>query len=378
MDKVLSNNSADRQTDRNYALDIYRFLCMFLITSIHLKYIQIESIVAESTINSFSLYVLQTFELIGINGFVLISAFYLSKSVFSIKRIINFWIQLIFYSVFIFSIMTLLKGFSVRAFLKSFFPIMTQHYWYSTDYIILLSVAPFLNRLISALNRSEFSCLLLVTFFVEALLLSANIFYDCEIYFGHNSHSILWFIFLYLIAAFIQKYGLKVRTSTLLIIFWSAWLVAFAYMFVESYHHSIGRLKNFQIIQNNGVCALVMTVSSFELFRRLGCYVQHGKLCSFIKFVTPALFAVYIIQEHDSVRSFFWEEEITTYVLPITHNPIIIAGIAFAFLLFSAVVLNSIYMLMKKAFLASVSDYLSLKIPYINLNNINRNDRNNE
>lgn len=121
-EKALERDLRSNFSNRNTGIDLFRLFCMFLITSIHLGYTDISSKCVSNIPNTVSLYFLYTFQSIGINGFMLISAYFLSAKKFSTKRIISFWMQLLFCSVFIFIIVSIVTGsFSLKNCAKSFF-----------------------------------------------------------------------------------------------------------------------------------------------------------------------------------------------------------------------------------------------------------------
>ena len=303
-EKALERDLRSNFSNRNTGIDLFRLFCMFLITSIHLGYTDISSICVSNIPNTVSLYFLYTFQSIGINGFMLISAYFLSAKKFSTKRIISFWMQLLFCSVFIFIIVSIVtRSFSLKNCAKSFFPILTQHYWYPVVYIIILLASPFLNRIIEVLSKKSFILLLGFLFCIQVLLFSTDFFYDSHVYLGHPSHGIMGFVFLYFIAAYLRKYGITRKIIFGPILLLTIFIVSFLARLFQ--HYISFQLPNrLQIFEENGIFAVLLSVSSFISFSMIK--VKNRLVYKIIAFCSPSLFFVYLIQEHDSFRELFW------------------------------------------------------------------------
>ena len=357
IDRQLRNNNSHR----NIGLDFFRLFCMFLITSIHLGYTNISLISTSNIHNIGSLYFLQTFQAVGINGFMLISAYFLSAKSFSIKRIISFWMQLLFCSVLIFVLITIVtRSFSIKNCVKSFLPVLTQHYWYPVVYIIILFAAPFMNRLIDVLSKKQLLLFLGFLFCTQILLLSTDFFYDSHVYLGHPSHSILGFVFLYFIAAYIRKYGINRRILFGPILLICIFIVSFGIRVLMNYVpiHIPNRL---QIFEENGLFALLLSVSSFVTFSMVN--IKNTIVNRIISFCSPSLFFVYLIQEHNSFRELFWSWFvcIENYI----NNPILLTIIAFSLFLVMAIILFQFYKLMKRICLSKVETMVCSKLNFV-------------
>lgn len=111
---------------------------------------------------------------IGVTWFVLISSFFLSVSEKSpAARVLKVWVETFVFSVcafliaFLFSIAkngSVSRLFDPNTIFASFFPVISNQYWFVTAYIVTILFSPFLNILLKNCNRRQiFSlCLLLV------------------------------------------------------------------------------------------------------------------------------------------------------------------------------------------------------------------------
>lgn len=357
------------KNERNYGLDIYRLLCMFLITSIHLGYTNIYTLIPSNSINYFFAKILKILQLFGVNGFVLISSFHLNDISINWKRIIRFWLKIVFCGlviyIYIYSFF-FIKNISIYNFIKSLFPITTQHYWYPISYIILLFLSPFLNIINNNTDRKQHLELLIVLIMIE-LFLTLNPMYNSMIYLGHSTHGIIWFITLYLIAGYIKKYGIHRKKLFGPILFFITLGIAFImYCFSESFNNLIEYLpdkicvliNNISIFDCNSIFALLLSFSSFVLFSNIE--IKNETVKKIIIKITPALMFVYLIQEHNSIRPIFWEKVECLFIF--THNPIILSLIAFLFLLACSLLMDGLYRISKNLFIDKIETFILSKI----------------
>ena len=105
---------------------------------------------------------LETFATPGTDIFVLISGYFLVKSKINVKKVIVVWLQILFYSV---SLNLLMVAFGISKFsyvglIKACFPIAFNQYWFMRVYFYLILCVPFLNKLISSLQKKEYEQLI--------------------------------------------------------------------------------------------------------------------------------------------------------------------------------------------------------------------------
>lgn len=300
--------------ERNISLDLYRFLCMFLITTTHITgYCNLIGAVVAWKFNFYILHILYAFQRFSITGFVLISAYFLVETTDTAKKIIKFWLQTVFFSIAIFGLTCLFipSSFSWKYLLKSVFPVLTYHYWYPVSYIILLIFAPFLNKFAKSITKSQLlSAILLLSFFVSVFF-PLNPFFDPSVFLGHPSHSILWFLLLYLIAAYIRLYGVKRAVLFGPVCFLICGILLFL-LFIgrrfainASIHAVIQILDKVDLLSYNSLLPLLFSVSSFITFLHLKISLPKW-LIKVVNFLVPTTFGIYLVQEHNALRQPLW------------------------------------------------------------------------
>ena len=360
--------------ERNYGLDLYRICCMFLITTIHiLGYSNITEAVPYTNFNFYLIYLIKVLQSFSISGFVLISAYFLvskkSSVQSSVKKVVSFELQTIFYSVLIMVLSILLISTSVSKsnLLKSFFPMLTNHYWYPVNYAFLLLVSPILNKFIYVLSERALKILVIGIFALFGFV-NLNPFFTAGIYVGHDSHSFLWFVCLYFIAAYIKLYGINCKISVPLLSFIISGSILFTLYLFEGnifglrvkfeFIHSI--LQKVDLLSYNSLFPLIFTVSSFVLFSKINFKLPQAgaKVWSF---TMPAVYVVYLLQEHNAVREKFWE--VINIERWATSPCLILIMLAiFLVLLAVSVILYICFYFANKLFISKVSQKIELLI----------------
>lgn len=200
----------DRQTPqqntRNTNIEWLRIISMLLIIAYHAGYQSID----QPFIMYSSGVVFGSWGLLGVDLFLIISAWFLSSQQFRVKKIIHI----------VFQTFTWVLGYSVlyviydcfychngvvatlidfcKYSLEGFFqPLWCNYYWFITTYFFMLLLSPFLNKILNVLNKSQIQKLLLVFLFVPIYA-----------QFGRSAVcDVFRFLYVYLLIGYIKKYG---------------------------------------------------------------------------------------------------------------------------------------------------------------------------
>lgn len=247
----------------------------------------------------------------GTNLFILITAFFLSKSTFKVKHILTLACQVWFYSIIIYfiAVWTGLCSFSSIKFLQTTTPIINSHYWFITCYIALYFLAPFLNMVVDTLSKNGLR-LLLVVLFVCFSIVPSFVYWGNWLGWGGSS-GIVWFIVLYFTGAYIRKYVdivfLKKNRNRLLIYtivlsflpILSKILIAFVTSKV------LGHIEGSSLFYvKNSILIFPLSVSIFMLFMTME--ITNKTIIKVISFITTGVFAVYLITENHYLREWLW------------------------------------------------------------------------
>ena len=143
----------------------------------------------------------------GVDVFVLISGYYLieNKSLsFDIKRLLKFWGQIFFYSVFLFVFAFIIGrgSFAPRLILRTLFPIISSEWWFASTYFVLYLLHPYINRLLYTFSKEQYRQFLILFIIIWSVVPIFTLF-------NFQSNELLEFILIYIIAGYIRIWGFK-------------------------------------------------------------------------------------------------------------------------------------------------------------------------
>ena len=184
------------QTKRNSSFELLRIIAIFLIVSYHFvnhSYLTYANYYA-LTSSDYFIQILYLFGRPACALFALISGYFTVNSKFTknyYAKIITLFIKTALYSLISLLIYRFIFNFSIdlEDFIESC--IFILDHWYIRMYIIIMLLAPFINRLLKSLNKNEFRRLLAINFIIYILL---NTFLNYSIDLGD-----LYFMFFYYI-----------------------------------------------------------------------------------------------------------------------------------------------------------------------------------
>lgn len=192
---------------RSGNMDLFRVISMLLIVLIHsIDHSGVLEAAIPGTFSYYWVYFGYALSQTCVNGFVLLSGYFLVTSEFSWKKIWSLWAEAVFYTLVIRMILIAIgeKTFSLTSIIAVFFPIITGRYWFISIYAGMYLLFPFLNIFIRSLKEKELFRLIILLF----LLFSAWISIHPAIV-GMNTGrawGLAWFIVLYFTAAYIRLY----------------------------------------------------------------------------------------------------------------------------------------------------------------------------
>lgn len=192
---------------RNSTLEILRIISMVMVIGLHYMNKTIGGgFNTELKVNIVSSHILESICITSVNIFVLISGYFMqSAKTTGFRKAVDLYLVMLFYNLSCFGIATATGQyqFSVRELVLAFFPFFTGLYWFLETYIILLLIAPFINRLLNCLNKKSHEFLI----FIQIMLFSIwpSFFPNAPIIDG--GYGIINFITLYFISSYIRKYS---------------------------------------------------------------------------------------------------------------------------------------------------------------------------
>lgn len=312
---------------RQLNYEMLRILAMLMIVCLH--YLSRSGLLGDSaradmTAADYAAWLLEAFCIVAVNVYVLISGYFggdgagketLLTAEAAVKRPLRIWRVTFFYSFGI-GVLALLMGvqeFDIYRFFTYIFPVVTEHYWFVTAYIILCLLMPFLNAGMVMIGRRGLYALILgmlLLFCIAKTVLPMQLPWDK---YGYDA---FWFITLYLTGAALKRYGMPflqkrgraaaVYLASILLIFAS--FVGIRAVFLKTGH--LESMIQYAYTYNHLLCY----TGAVGLF--LACAPGAGGSAGLERFRRPielfsgATFGVYLLHEHIDIRqrwtAWFW------------------------------------------------------------------------
>lgn len=301
---------------RESNFELMRIISMFFIVIYHFLVVSGGQLINHTTgFTKMFCELLSLLIIVHVNSFVLISGYFQYNKKTSFKKVTNLISMALFYSIAIALIfdITGLSNTTLLGFVKVFSPIEFPNLWFLVMYIALYLLAPYLNVLIEKLNQQNHRKLLLLLFVMFSII--PIITYQNT--FTNDGFTIIQFIFLYLLGAYLKKYPtsqnihFKNYSSKKKIIIFSFLFVVlgfFNYLLFffsktilemnpgEFITYICNAIKSCSYLYSNPII-IIQSVCYFLIFENFNF---KNKL---INYISNSLFATYIITEN-------------TYILP--------------------------------------------------------------
>ncbi|MCR5158734.1 MAG: acyltransferase [Prevotella sp.] len=251
-------------------------------------------------INVVSADALLVFGSIAVNLYVMVSGYFLVDLEFKPSRLARTWLSAFFYS-FAITLLMMASGcapFSMTALAKSFFPISVDAYWFVTQFVGLLLLAPFLSMMVRRLTYRQYVVLLIV-----GALLCLSITPDFPLgkrFSVHHGNSVWSFAYLYIVAGFIKHHLPPLPARKLL---WAAAIVALLVLGCELWQGKKEDGVHLLWLDYNGL-PFVLSVIIFVLVKQWR--TGDGTLSTRLARMAPYTFGVYLIHDHLMIRQWLW------------------------------------------------------------------------
>ena len=301
----------ESRSKRNYNLDLLRIVSMLMIITLHYcnfgYHVPVGGSIGDRTP---ILWLIYTFCYVAVNLYVLISGYFLCKSTFKWKKVLKLVIEVLFYSIaigLIFYIFKLHHFTTLRDLLMNIMPISSNAYWFISVYLILYVLSPFLNKFINSLTKKEHRNFLIITGII--LFIINNLVPGTNVVDATRGYGIIWFMYLYIFAAYIRLYDLfkiKIRFYLIFYILFSISTFAYRYICIK-YLSSIDIFKgNHGILHAyNSITIFAASVCLFMFFKNMNIKERMPRLVE--KFAV-ATFGVYLIHENYLVREILYDK----------------------------------------------------------------------
>ena len=159
--------------ERNYGIDFLRLISMFMIVILHVlgKGGILENVEVYSS-NYWLAWFLEISAYCAVNCFALISGYVMHKSNLKIAKLLELWLQIIFYTITITLIMFIIipETRSIGNIINAIFPIIRRKYWYLSAYFGMCIFIPIMNLGINKLEKKTLRNMLIAIFVMMSIL----------------------------------------------------------------------------------------------------------------------------------------------------------------------------------------------------------------
>lgn len=247
-----------------------------------------------------------------VDVFVLISGYFLCTQSFRPSRLVNVYLAVLFYSLVWLFVLTIVfhDPFSIKNLIKALLPVSFNLYWFISSYIVMYLLSPILNVLVRSMKREQH----LMTIVLLALLFSvwpSIIIGSTPTGISNVGDTAVWFVVLYLIAAYLRnypikksrKYGLYYMVCAIAVLI--AWILMVKALSVQSFVDEWRCGVWFYYYRYNSLPVLLSAVFLFLAFQQIR--IDNGFVKKMILFVAPLTMGVYLIHDNQSARQIVWQ-----------------------------------------------------------------------
>ncbi len=300
---------------RQLNYEALRILAMLMIVCLH--YLDKGGLLSATTkenmcTSDYAAWLIEAFCLMAVNVYVLISGYFGGTSTGDaniLKKPFTIWKQVIFYSAAIGALAMLfgVQDFDIYQVFTYIFPIVTEHYWFATSYIVLCLFMPFLNRGVKGLGKKSLERIIfafLLIFCVTKTIIPMKLAWD------NYGYDPFWFVTLYLTGAYIARYGLpflegKLASVKAAFLYIVCALATFAsFLLLRKIYFATGSLEDFisYAYSYNHLLCYLGAIGLFMLFKSVRVSERLRKP---VELAAGASFGVYLIHEHINIR-YMW------------------------------------------------------------------------
>ncbi len=310
------NQTATEKKSRQLNYEILRILAMMMIVSLH--YFSKGGLLGSpistqmGAIN-YTIWLLEAFCLVAVNVYVLISGYFgvgdeavPFDGKKALRRPLKIWLQVLFYSVIIGTIATFISGNTINLYqiFNYVFPILTEHYWFATAYIVLCFLMPFLNEGFNLIDKKTMRAIifaLLIIFSISKTVIPMKLPWEK---YGYDAY---WFVVLYLTGGYLRRYGIPLITNRLraaALYIASALMIFVSFIVLRAVYFRTGSLENFvdYAYSYNHFLCYIGAIGLFLVFRTPKELSAPRQVRNLIELFSGAAFGVYLIHEHIDIR----------------------------------------------------------------------------
>lgn len=295
---------------RQANFELLRIVAMAMVVTLHFlsKGGLLKNFSEDFLLQDYAVWLAEAFCTVAVDVYVLISGYFLVTAEFRLRKAFVLWAQVFFYSVGVPAV-CLLSGIlpagevTLDRVETWVLPLLREHYWFATIYLLLYILSPLLGRAVREMKQEQLQIilgLLLVLCSVSKSLLPLDLALDT------GGYDLLWFICLYLVAAYLRLYGIprwftgKRGAICYVVCALAIYALSMGYRFL---YHKTGLLGGFYTgpYQYNHLLCLLASVGLFGAFSAVR--IEGERLGRGIGLAASSTFGIYLLHENEAIRN---------------------------------------------------------------------------
>ena len=276
---------------RNYYFDILRIIAMLMIIIHHItindfglqSYLNGTGVILSSK-QALILMVINSFVIIGVNLFFLVSGYFKIK--FNLKKLISLILEvyIIFDIVTIIGILLKFVPFNKDTILNLLFPF--DLYWFLAAYVGLMVISPYLNKVIEYIKKEDKKIIIAIV-----LLFSLYAYRHDNGLVINGGYSLIWAIIMYVLGGLINKFELKQKKGIIIYFFTGILFSLFVILF-----YKLGKpQKAWDLYKYNNIFILLESIGLFIWVNSWNFKLENKKVIKIITFLATNTLMVYLL-----------------------------------------------------------------------------------
>lgn len=235
-----------------------------------------------------------------VNAYAMITGYFgVNETSTKYANLVLLWFRAFWYCVFIALVFAIFVPGSVgvRLLLKTIFLVTGRAYWYLTAYFMMFIIKPVLNTAIKSFNQLQFG--LFIAFLTSIICIPAML--NIDVFRMTKGFSAWWLMIMYIIGAYIRKYGLLKHVKSFWL--WIIYLGAVSFDFFKRFVYDVAYLKVkgempfYEDAMNYTALTMVIAAICLVLiFERI--QINGNKLQKILTRLSSMSFSVYLIHDH--------------------------------------------------------------------------------
>lgn len=276
-------------------------MCMIIAMHYMTKGMNLPKLSADVSLHNIIFRLVFAFCAASVNVYVFISGYFATDAKWSIKKVIELWLEVLFYSILVPVLLNAaglvdINWSNLTLKEQIFLPISYEHYWFATAYMMMYLFSPVLAVAVQKLDKKQLGTVIIVLVVVFSGFKSVNPYLIPWDKYGDD---VIWFMVLYLIAGYIRMYDLPKIPGIVIYILFS--ILTFLIALVAS--HFVRTTGKLEYYMDMTLCYNYITVliASIGLFCAFTALKTGGS--AVINRIASHTFGVYLLHENIALRT---------------------------------------------------------------------------